>query len=104
MLLTAKQVSEELNMNLSTIYLWAAQGKIPCLRIYGAVRFEPGVIQEWLKQFTQADAKPLLKVTHADAREVDQIVAAAKRAVYTPGHGETITPSPSGEEETHGAR
>ena len=89
MLLTAKQVSESLNMKLSTIYLWAAQGKIPCLRIYGSVRFEPQVIHEWLKQFTQADATPLPKLTHSDSREVDQIVAAAKRAVYTAAHGET---------------
>ena len=26
------------------------------------------------------------------------LIEAAKRAVYTPGHGETITPSPTGKE------
>jgi excisionase family DNA binding protein len=89
MLLTAKQVSESLNMKLSTIYLWAAQGKIPCLRIYGTVRFEPAAIHDWLKQFAYTDATPPPTFAHSDSREVDQIVAAAKRAVYTAAHGET---------------
>jgi excisionase family DNA binding protein len=89
MLLTAKQVSESLNMKLSTIYLWASQGKIPCLRIYGTVRFEPETIREWLKTFAQTDVKILPEFAHSDSHEVDQIVAAAKRAVYTAPHGET---------------
>ena len=89
MLLTAKQVAELLNVKLSTIYLWASQGKIPCLRIYGTIRFEREVILEWLKQFAQTDATALPTFTHSDSCEVDQIVAAAKRAVYTAAHGET---------------
>jgi excisionase family DNA binding protein len=104
MLLTAKQLSERLNIKQSTIYLWASQGKIPCLRIYGSVRFEPEVVQEWLQKFAQATPRTFPKITHADGREVDHIIAVAKRAVYTPRHGETTTPSPSGEEDKDGAR
>jgi excisionase family DNA binding protein len=40
MLLTVKDLSAWLNMKPSTLYLWAAQGKIPCRKIHGLIRFE----------------------------------------------------------------
>ena len=35
MLLTIKDLSARLNIKPSTLYLWAAQGKIPCRKIHG---------------------------------------------------------------------
>ena len=98
MLFTIKDLSVRLNIKPSTLYLWAAQGKIPCQKIHGLIRFEPDAITAWLRSFESSPAPaipPLGKHPHLD---VDQVIEAAKREVYTPGHGETITPSPTGKE------
>lgn len=98
MLLTIKQVSECLNIKPSTLYLWAAQGKIPCQKIHGLIRFDPDAIADWLRSFHphQATTAPTLS-RHPDL-DLDRIIEAAKRGDYTPGHGETITPSPTRKE------
>ena len=36
MLLTIKDLAEQLQIKPSTLYAWASQGKIPCVRIHGA--------------------------------------------------------------------
>ena len=98
MLLTIKDLSARLNIKPSTLYLWAAQGKIPCRKIHGLIRFDPDAITAWLHacEPNQATAiPPLPRDSHLD---VDRLIEAAKREVYTPGHGETITPSPTGKE------
>ena len=98
MLLTIKDLSARLNIKPSTLYLWAAQGKIPCRKIHGLIRFDPDAITAWLHAFKPNRATaipPLPRDSHLD---VDRLIEAAKREVYTPGHGETITPSPTGKE------
>lgn len=40
MLLTVKELTEQLHITPATLYVWAAQEKIPCLKIHGVVRFE----------------------------------------------------------------
>ena len=98
MLLTIKDLSARLNIKPYTLYLWAAQGKIPCRKIHGLIRFDPDAITAWLHGFepNQATAiPPLPRDSHLD---VDRLIEAAKREVYTPGHGETITPSPTRKE------
>jgi excisionase family DNA binding protein len=104
-LLTVKQVCDWLNMKPSTLYLWAARGKIPCQKIHGLVRFDPDAIRRWLGSFqTPHD---LAKSPHPGARlhcDLDQLIAAAKRDVYTPRHGETRPKSSLiGKEEADGA-
>ena len=47
-LLTVKQVAEWLNYKPKTIYDWAAQRRIPCLRLGGGIRFERNAILRWL--------------------------------------------------------
>ena len=103
-MLTVKELSAWLNIKPSTLYLWASQGKIPCCRIHGLIRFERDAIQAWLKGCGTNSVKPFPQPTRNDCNDVDHLIEAAKRAVYTPTHGETITPSPRGEEEQHGAR
>jgi excisionase family DNA binding protein len=99
MLLTVKELSARLNIKPSTLYLWAAQGKIPCQKIHGLIRFELDKIERWLASFANKPSNP---VSHMLDRTpnipVDDLIARAKRDVYTPGHGETITPSPTGKE------
>jgi excisionase family DNA binding protein len=98
MLLTIKDLSVRLNIKPSTLYLWAAQGKIPCQKIHGLIRFDPHAIAAWLRSFEPREATAIPPLTRLSHLEVDQLIEAAKREVYTPGHGETITPSPTGKE------
>lgn len=99
MLLTVKELAAWLNIKPSTLYLWAAHDKIPCRKIHGLIRFERDVILRWLDSFT---GEPLNLVCPIQDRNpsipVDDLIARAKRDVYTFGHGETITPSPIGKE------
>ena len=106
MLLTVKELSAELHIKASTLYVWAAQGKIPCRKIHGLVRFDPLEIDCWLSTFSPPQSVPpqigTRKTDHAD---LDRLIASAKRAVYTSGHGETRPRSSLiGKEERDGAR
>ena len=47
-LLNVKEVSEWLQVKPSTIYLWAAEGKMPALKIHGVIRFRREDIEAWL--------------------------------------------------------
>lgn len=58
-LLTAKDVAEQLQVAVSTVYLWAEQGRLPhiCLA-QGArrrcIRFRQRVVEEWLRDLESA--------------------------------------------------
>lgn len=84
MLLTVKDLSAWLNVKPSTLYLWAAQGKIPCRKIHGVLRFEPEAITSWLGSFDSTSVKAIPPLIRHSNRGVDQLIEAAKRAVYTP--------------------
>ena len=49
-LLTVSQVSQRLQIKKSTVYLYATVGKIPCVKIGKLVRFDPVVLEMWLKR------------------------------------------------------
>ena len=98
MLFTIKDLSAHLNIKPSTLYLWAAQGKIPCRKIHGLIRFDPDAIAAWLRSFEPGPATAIPSLTRRSHPDVDEVIEAAKREVYTSGHGETITPSPTGKE------
>ena len=105
MLLTIKDVSAWLKIKPSTLYLWAAQGKIPCQKIHGLIRFERDTVQGWLESFQQQPHKPVPSFTRTIRRDLDQLIEAAKRDAYTPRHGETRpTASPKEKEVDDGAR
>ena len=88
-MLTIKELSAWLNIKPSTLYLWVSQNKIPCHRIHGLIRFDPDAIQAWLKGFGTHPVKPFPLPTRNDCNDVDHLIEAAKRAVYTSRHGET---------------
>jgi excisionase family DNA binding protein len=104
MLLTIKDLSRQLNIKPSTLYLWAAQGKIPCQKIHGLIRFDPEAIADWLRSFHPSQATAVPSLPRNLDLDLDRIIEAAKRPVYTPAHGETITPSPNRKEDENGAR
>ena len=98
-LLTIKDLAEQLRIKSGTLYAWAAQGKIPSRKIHGLVRFVPLEIDRWLASFSPPQSTPLqIETSRPDHTDLDRLIASAKRAVYTAGHGETITPSPTGKE------
>jgi len=52
-LLTAKQLSELLQIDLSTVYLWTHTEFIPCYRIGRSVRFKEDQVMRWLEKRRQ---------------------------------------------------
>jgi hypothetical protein len=84
MLLTIKDLSGWLNIKPSTLYLWAAQGKIPCRRIHGLIRFDPDEIQVWLNGLSGPSVPPLPSLKLGDVLGVDRLIEGGKRGVYTP--------------------
>ena len=90
MLLTVKDLSQELQVNSSTLYAWAKQGKIPCKRLHRLVRFERGEIDTWLASCPSGLLHPVPDLLPTASRiDVDALIASAKREVYTSAHGET---------------
>lgn len=87
MLLTIKELAEQLRIKLSTLYDWASQSKIPCVRIHGLIRFHPEEIEGWLSG--SAKTRPALSEYKKRGGDLDEVIAAAKRAIYHPRHGET---------------
>ena len=99
MLLTIKDVARQLQIKPSTLYAWAAQGRIPCRKIHGLLRFDSTELDRWLASFSPSQSvPPQIGTRRADHTDLDRLIASARRAVYTSGHGETITPSPTGKE------
>jgi excisionase family DNA binding protein len=88
MLLTIKDVSAWLNIKPSTLYLWAAQGKIPCQRIHGLIRFDRDKVMGWLESFDKKPPGMVPSHSRANRSDVDMLIEAAKREAYT-RHGET---------------
>ena len=85
MLLTIKDLAEQLRIKPGTLYAWAAQGKIPCRKIHGLVRFDQHDIDRWLSSFSPPKAVPLqVGKRRADHSDLDRLIASAKREVYTP--------------------
>ena len=99
MWLTVNALSQRLQIKPSTLYAWASQGKIPCRKIHGLVRFDPTEIDRWLASFSPQHSEPAkIRTRKTDHTDLEHLIASAKRAVYTAGHGETITPSPTRKE------
>ena len=49
-LLTPQQLSDLLQVKLSTVYKWAHYRYVPCVKLGSLVRFKSGKIEEWIKK------------------------------------------------------
>ena len=52
-LLTVKGVARILKVKPSTIYQWAEQKQIPCIKLNGSLRFDYSKVLEWIKKNTK---------------------------------------------------
>lgn len=104
MLLTIKDLSRWLNIKPSTLYLWAAQGRIPSQRIHGLVRFERVKVTKWLESFERNSLQSIPRASRVSHHDLDRIIEATKRDAYTPPPGKPSTASPKGREVDRGAR
>ncbi len=86
MLLTVSQLAKELNIQPGTLYAWAAQGKIPCVKLNKLVRFRRDAIDQWLESCqcrpTHESKQPTK--TRGPGSDVATLIARAKAQVYTP--------------------
>jgi len=86
MLLTVKELADQLHIKPSTLYAWAGQGRIPCLKLHGLVRFERDAIERWVASF-QVDPVPRTSrstPSRGSSSELDALIARAKGQAYTP--------------------
>ncbi len=84
-----RQLSAYLNVKTSTLYAWVAQGKIPCVRIHGLIRFRLEEIDTWVGGFQRSQTPVRSSKTRKGSVDIETLIASAKREVYTPRHGET---------------
>jgi excisionase family DNA binding protein len=47
-LLRARELAELIGWSKTQVYRQTERGKIPCIRLGGSVRYNPGVIARWL--------------------------------------------------------
>ena len=69
-------LSTFLSIKPYTLYAWAAQGRIPCVKLHGLVRFQHDDIERWVESFRVHESP----VTPN---------AAPRGTPIIPGHGET---------------
>ena len=105
-MLTVIQVSKMLNIKVSTIYSWVAQGKIPHVKIHGIIRFHPHEVDQWVNSFTrnQSRKSTIFINKDRDGDYLERLVAKAKREVYDNGpRGNQTKIEPQTEGENYGA-
>jgi excisionase family DNA binding protein len=47
-LMTVAEVADLLGISPKTIYAWASQGRLPCVRLGSLLRFDPSEIARWV--------------------------------------------------------
>jgi predicted DNA-binding transcriptional regulator AlpA len=53
-LLKAQDIAKALSVSPSTVYQWAELGQIPCLKVNGALRFDPDDFISWVQSCKKA--------------------------------------------------
>ena len=86
MLLTVKELADQLHIKASTLYAWAGQGRIPCVKLHGLVRFERDEIERWVASFRVHPAPRISRSmpSRSLSSELEALIARAKRQAYNP--------------------
>ena len=97
-------LAERLRIKRSTLYAWAEQGTIPHLKLGRLLRFDPEEIEAWLHAHRQEVTPEPTPLRHRHgSTNVDALIAEAKRAVYTPCHGNPDQDRATRKGETRGS-
>lgn len=81
-------LAERLQVKRSTLYAWAEQGNIPHLKLGRLLRFDPDEIEAWLQDHRREPIpEPTPRRRRHGTEHVDDLIARAKRDVYTPSRG-----------------
>ena len=83
---TVKELALRLQVKDKTIYGWVSQGKIPCVKVNGVLRFDETEIEQWLQECHMPVGRPsTARKVNRPARSinVDSLIESAKREVYT---------------------
>lgn len=99
-------LAERLWIKRSTLYAWAAQGRIPHRKLGRLLRFDPDEIEAWLqshrREATPEPTSPTRR--HGTGGDgVDALIARAKRDVYTPVRGKPDQDRATRKGETDGS-
>lgn len=57
-LLSPKDLAKLLKVSKQAVYAWVENKTIPFYRMEKCIRFDPGEIEEWVKERRMADRKP----------------------------------------------
>src|SRR5437879_4003092 len=88
--LMVKELSQWLNIKPPTLYAWATQGKIPCVRVHRLIRFRSEEIARWIESFRQSRPESMpVGFRNVNRNEINDLIAHARREVYSARHGET---------------
>ena len=49
--LNVKEIAEMLDVAESTVQRWARNRELPAIRVADTIRFDPGVLADWLERF-----------------------------------------------------
>jgi excisionase family DNA binding protein len=103
--LDIRELSVYLHVKPSTLYAWAGQGRIPCLKIHGLVRFRRDDIERWVESFrAHGEAIPQKTTPRGPRTALGELIARAKKQAYNSRpRGNQTRSSPIGKEETDGA-
>ncbi len=94
-LLKPQKVAEILSVKITTIYSWAKSGKIPSVKLNGAVRFDSREVEEWVRSNKikpmETDKKVRRILNSARGLDIDSIVRksidSVKGSGYNPPQG-----------------
>jgi excisionase family DNA binding protein len=95
-----KELSEYLSIKPCTLYAWASQGRLPCLKIHGLVRFHKQEVDQWLVSLREGSKAMESTPMRTSTVDIPTVIARAKRDAYNRAHGETrLRSSPIGKED-----
>jgi excisionase family DNA binding protein len=87
-MLDVKWLSLYLNIKPATLYAWAAQGKIPYVKIHGLIRFQKEEIDAWIESFRKEGLKiPSASFAGKNYEDLDALIEKAKQEVYNKHRG-----------------
>lgn len=103
--MTVKAVSEWLEVKPSTVYLWAEQGTIPHLKLGRLLRFDSEELAAWLHAHRREfkPQPPRSRWRRRGVDHVDDLIAQAKDAAYTPARGKPDQDRATGKGEKDGS-